>query len=714
MEKLRFTKKSKGAIAWMVLFFAISFTASAQCVADAAAIEITGTGETEVSICVDGIGDPIDVSVVGTGVGTNNGWVITDNASGTILGLPPGPPFDLDGAGPGVCDIWYIRYEDGLTGLAAGQNVADLAGCYDLSNAVTVTRNEPDAVAIEITGTGETEVSICVDGIGDPIDVSVVGTGVGTNNGWVITDNASGTILGLPPGPPFDLDGAGPGVCDIWYIRYEDGLTGLIAGQNVADLAGCYDLSNAVTVTREAPNGGTVRVDLDATGNPNNTTTISADGQSVVVCVDSRLDPLVVVHENTAPNLNYAYVITNLSDTILAIANTNTIDLDGAGVGACRIYGWSSLDVDGTAFIGGPLTDLEAESCSDISSDSIFVVRQAADGGNVEIDVTATGNPNNTTSISADGMTAVICVDGRPDPIVVSHATVASFLSYRYVITNEDASEILAITDSDTISLDGAGVGTCQIWGWSYRGLADNGASFIGSPLADLQAVDCSDLSDASITVIREAADGGTVSLANGDTEVTICAGDGVADPLEVVHVNNSPNLTYMYVITDSDADNTILAISPSSTIDLEGAGAGVCRIWGWSYRGLDASTFIGQPLNTLDSEDCSNISVDFVEVTRQTGSDCILAIEDAITSDDFSIYPNPASSTVNIAYQGNQSLSITVALFDISGRSVRQISLNTQSSATINVSGLPSGVYILNMEDIESGSSINKRLIIR
>ncbi|MEM7086792.1 MAG: hypothetical protein AAF489_11450, partial [Bacteroidota bacterium] len=225
MEKLQFTKKSRVAVAWMALFFAMSFTVSAQCVADAAAIEIAGSGATETSICVDGNPDPIDVTLVGAGVGSNNGWVITDNATGVILALPPGPPFNLDGAGTGVCDIWYLRYEPGLTGLAVGQNVSDLAGCFDLSNPIEVIREEAD--------------------------------------------------------------------------------------------------------------GGTVEIDIAATGNPNNTTTISADGLSAVICVDGRPDPLVVVHTNTAPNLSYRYVITDNSpdSIILAIAGTNEISLDGAGPG---------------------------------------------------------------------------------------------------------------------------------------------------------------------------------------------------------------------------------------------------------------------------------------------------------------------------------------------------------------------------------------------
>ncbi|MEM7086489.1 MAG: T9SS type A sorting domain-containing protein, partial [Bacteroidota bacterium] len=555
----------------------------------------------------------------------------------------------------------------------------------------------------------------------DPLVVVHTNTAPNLSYRYVITDNSPDSIiLAIAGTNEISLDGAGPGTCQIWGWSYrglaDNGAS--FIGSPLADLnaVDCSDISdNSIEVIREEADGGEVRVDLDATGNPNNTTSISANGESVVICVDGRPDPLVVVHDNTAPNLTYRYVITDLSDTILAIADTNTIDLDGAGTGACKIWGWSYRGLDQSTFIGGPLSDLAAEDCSDISDNSILVVRQAADGGNVEIDIAATGNPNNTTSISADGMTAVICVDGRPDPIVVSHITSAAFLSYRYVITNEDASEILAITDSDTINLDGAGPGTCQIWGWSYRGLADNGASFIGGPLSDLQAVDCSDLSDESITVIREAADGGTVTLANGDTEVTICAGDGQPDPLEVVHTNTAPNLTFQYVVTDSDANNTILAIFNTNIIDLEGAGEGVCRIWGWSYRGLDGASFIGEPLQMLQDEDCSDISDDFIEVIRLTGADCeVLGVEDAISSDDFSIYPNPANSIVNISYAGNPSLSIAVTMYDITGRKVRQITLADQSSNTIDVSGLPGGIYLLNLLDVDSGNAVNKRLIVR
>ena len=76
--------------------------------------------------------------------GSTQGWVITDDQN-NILGLPPTidavEGVDFDDAGTGVCLIWHITYEPGLTGLMAGNNVSDLDGFYALSNSITVTRN---------------------------------------------------------------------------------------------------------------------------------------------------------------------------------------------------------------------------------------------------------------------------------------------------------------------------------------------------------------------------------------------------------------------------------------------------------------------------------------------------------------------------------------------------------------------------------------------
>ena len=203
---------------------------------------------------VDGTPDMVSgISLDATNLtGSNQGYVITDDQL-NILGLPPTldavEGIDFDGAGIGLCLIWHITYEDGITGLAAGENAADLEGFFALSNSIRVYRN-PNAGTI--SGGPYT---FTVDGTPDMVSGITLDSSnaTGTNRTWVITDDA-GNILGLPPTlaavEGVDFDAAGTGICFIWYMRYEDGLVGLEAGNNVADLEGLYGLSNSIQVTR--------------------------------------------------------------------------------------------------------------------------------------------------------------------------------------------------------------------------------------------------------------------------------------------------------------------------------------------------------------------------------------------------------------------------------------------------------------------------------
>ncbi|MCH9659789.1 MAG: T9SS type A sorting domain-containing protein, partial [Bacteroidetes bacterium] len=342
----------------------------------AAPIFITGSnGNTALTICAgDGEDNPIGVTIDGVGIGANNGWVITDEATGEILGLPAAPPFNLEGAGDGVCQIWYIRYANGLTGLEAGANVADLDGCFDLSNPITVTRRGVDATEIEIVG-GGTEVDICAgDGVDDPIDVIVLGDSVGTFSGWVITDNASGAILGLPSGPPFNLEGAGAGVCDIWYIRYETGLTGLQVGEDVANLVGCFDLSNTITVNREGVDGAAIQI----AGTTNTEVSICAgDGEADLIEVE-------VVGDGVGANNGWVITDSATGD-ILGLPANPPFDLEGAGAGVCDI--WYIRYADGLIGleIGQNVSDLEG--CFDFSN-PVTVTRLEGD----DCDILGTGD----------------------------------------------------------------------------------------------------------------------------------------------------------------------------------------------------------------------------------------------------------------------------------------------------------------------------------
>ncbi|MEM8583577.1 MAG: T9SS type A sorting domain-containing protein [Bacteroidota bacterium] len=337
-------------------------------VAEAGMINLAG-GHADTTICVDNMEDPLAVIRTEDTAGEFFTFVITD-AEGNILDIPEGEgPFDLNGAGPGTCLIWYLAYNPDIQGLEVGQNALDLSGCFDLSNSITVERNQPEGGEIQFES-GSTDTTICAgDGVPDPLDVVQVSETSGSNFTFVITDG-EGNILDIPSGNgPFDLDGAGGGTCLIWYLAFEDGLQGAEVGQNAGDLEGCFDLSNPLTVERNFTDGGTIAF-ADSTG--------AEIGDTITICAgDSIPDPLDVIQTGDPQGSNFTFVITDGDANILDIPEGNgPFNLDGAGGGTCLIWYLAFEDGLQGAEVGQNAANLEG--CFDLSN-PLTVVRLTGD-----------------------------------------------------------------------------------------------------------------------------------------------------------------------------------------------------------------------------------------------------------------------------------------------------------------------------------------------
>ncbi len=114
-------------------------------------------GDTSLTICAgDGITNAFDVNLTGQSDTSNSGWIITDDQL-NILALPPAPPFDLDAVGPGICLIRGLNFEGGLAGAEAGGNATDLMGCFDLSNPITVDRQDFETNECDVTSSVNVE-----------------------------------------------------------------------------------------------------------------------------------------------------------------------------------------------------------------------------------------------------------------------------------------------------------------------------------------------------------------------------------------------------------------------------------------------------------------------------------------------------------------------------------------------------------------------------
>ncbi len=339
------------------------------------------------TICVDGVGDPINVTIDDAGIGANSAWVITD-AAATILALPAGPPFDLDGAGAGQCLIWYVNFDDPNFAPAVGDDAAALVAastCAALSNPITVDRIEVTAPAISTTD----PTTICIDGVGDPINVNIDDAGIGANSAWVITD-ANATILALPPGPPFDLDGAGPGTCLIWLVNFEDPNFAPAVGDDAAAAVAastCAALSNPITVDRK-----------EVTAPVISTTDVTE------ICADDGVADIINVNIDDAGTgaTATAWVITDANGIILALPPAPPFDLEGAGAGTCLIWLANIDDPNFAPAVGDDATAAVAAATCVTLSNPIAVTR--ADNCAPMISISDPCNCTNGIDTDGDGV----------------------------------------------------------------------------------------------------------------------------------------------------------------------------------------------------------------------------------------------------------------------------------------------------------------------
>ncbi len=539
-------------------------------------------------ICVDGNPDPIDVMVSGGTSGTGT-WIITD-PNGKILGLPPGPPFDLDGAGPGTCLIWHATSDGDIKNLEVGRNTSSLGGCFALSNSIEVRRDVARGGRVATTD-GEEEVNtIAGDGMSDLITFAA-SEASNINYAYMITDT-DGNILGLPPSNSQDFEGAGGGICLVWGLSY----TGSILanpGDNAFEVQltdGCYDLSeNSIRVVREASNtleGGSVELE-DGT-----TEAFTCPG-------DEMDDALTFVSKGASPDAQFTFVITDPDGIILGIPEGDRQNFEGAGEGTCLVWGLAYTG-NLTAMVGddataGPLSDGEGDL-----SDNFITIRRAV--------------PHAGAVMTADGMTEVTTTPGDGvDDIVEFVYEGASDSKYAYIITDPDGN-ILGIPDIPSQNFEGAGVGTCLVWGLAYTG---NLTAMTGDNAMDIALSDeCFDLSHNFITVNRmRDVNGGTVAMPSGATTRYTCPGDGVDDIVMFVSEGASPDAQFTFVITDPDG--IILGIPEGDSQNFEGAGEGACLVWGLAYTG-NLTAMVGGDANAGPlSDGDSDLSDNYITINR-------------------------------------------------------------------------------------------------
>jgi len=109
--------------------------------------------------------------------------------------------------------------------------------------------------------------------------------------------------------------------------------------------------------------------------------------------------------------------------------------------------------------------------------------------------------------------------------------------------------------------------------------------------------------------------------------------------------------------------------------------------------------------LGEIFVETVSLAGIIFTQGFHQSFSNASTLAIDAIPETLFKsvVYPNPVNNELNIQLSKSENSRFNISLYEITGRFIKQSSVNTKnSSITINVRDLSSGMYILQISNVD------------
>jgi hypothetical protein len=215
-------------------------------------------------------------------------------------------------------------------------------------------------------------------------------------------------------------------------------------------------------------------------------------------------------------------------------------------------------------------------------------------------------------------------------------------------------------------------------------------------------------------------------------TSVKVYA-DGQANrTIAVVDANNNTIATGTFSIPDGESVVNLNFFVP------EGENYGL-RCVGNSpllWRDKDLANAFDYPFNVGNSVVITNTNVggadtdnyyyyfydwqvdaaDFICASDRVEVQAIVAgLEEFTHVNDLSVYPNPASEELNIAFSSNNSSSMQVRLIDQTGRMVQSLQINSSAGLNnyrMNLRGLAGGLYELQF--VSEGQTASRKIVIQ
>ncbi len=608
------------------------------------------------------------VTVPSTGAVTiETGMVADSDVNDTALAVYEGTidalmeiACDEDGSDMGMGNFSLITVMDRTPGevlyIRVFESGNDVTGLYQIAAYADCAVSAPE---IFIAGSDLVEVSVCVgDGEEDFVDVDQTGgLDVGIE-GWVIARNDDGTILGLPAEPPFEFDGIEAGVCAIYNIRYNDGITGLEVDGNIGDLEGCFELSNPILVDRVSEGGVCDTCEFvlemsDSFGDGWNGATIDIIVDGIVALDDATLDNGAL---GTLPFTNV-----NEAEITVVVGSEGTFPEE---------VSYRILDNVGQEIAVGDLTTVP-EAFRGFCLDCLLP--------EVEIAIIP------------------LCDQGE---FIVTLLTSSLSESTQYTVTNDVTGDEIIIDSLGSMDYGPFSIDTAP---FTISVIPDDAACTITFDVAE---TGCPPVNDNCMGALGIS--DGVTSIANTDLaaidDVPNCGQDAASLGIWYF-INDGGTAIDVTIDTFGSGYDTYLAYYTGSCDAL------ICE-----GNNDDAGGLLQSEINFNTGGTGENIYILATGFGTNTG-DLILNVtadgllstgEESFVDGDITLFPNPAINDLTIS---SREMIENVSVYNLSGQVVLQKSVNATQDL-LDVSNLTSGVYLMQLTS--NGQSVTKKFIKR
>ena len=350
----------------------------------------TTNGENYLSFCTDDDEDDL-LNFQNTSQASGDYVYIVADEQNRLISILDGDELNVEGVPEGTCRVWGFSYS-GVILLEEGQVIWDSPfsdGCFKISTtAVTIVRtscSDPNPGCNADGGTisaASPTLELC-EGQEETQSVNITLTGAdGETSLWVLANAADDTFIAFFQSVPLNLSAIPAGAYTLFHIAVDGELSGFSIGGTVADLEGCFDVSNSITINIDAiENCG----DICETLVDGATIFGPSEGDEIDACFSFLEEEITLEFFNTSnADASYAFAITNDQNEIMSFGVQGgqlTFTLTDEMPETVRVWGISYTGILQASLSADITTTQLSSECFSLSANFISVNKLLLNAG---------------------------------------------------------------------------------------------------------------------------------------------------------------------------------------------------------------------------------------------------------------------------------------------------------------------------------------------